>query len=171
MAEAKRPSRSVLQTLFGIMFLQAQDSQAGAVGLLGMGSAVDDLLDQSSGVRAGLLGPADDSGGSPFEIVLVRQRHMLFDAWCDDGATKLRTWAGHALAFLEGLHGMGSQPHFEFFALAARKRHAVVMFVDFDVVVDVDGGDFPLGVFVEISRAVTERWADRRAKRVRGGIV
>ena len=27
-------------------------------------------------------------------------------------------------------------------------RHAVVVIVDFDVVVDADGGDLPLGVFV-----------------------
>ena len=58
---------------------------------------------------------------------------------------------GHALAFVEGLHGMGSQAHIEFFAQQS-KRHAVVMFVDFDVLVDVDGGDFPLGVFVGFLR-------------------
>ena len=59
--KAQRPSGGVLQTLFGIMFIQAQDSQTRAVGLFGVGSALDDGLNQSSGVRTGLFGPADES--------------------------------------------------------------------------------------------------------------
>ena len=55
--------------------------------------------------------------------------------------------AGHAFAFSEGLHGVGGQPNLELFALQFM-RHAVVVIVDFDVVVDADGGDLPLGVFV-----------------------
>src|SRR3970282_2562063 len=71
-AVAQRPSGGVLQTLFRIMFLQAQDSQARAVALFGVGSALDDGLDQSSGVRAGLFGPADETGGTPFRIFVAR---------------------------------------------------------------------------------------------------
>ena len=42
---------------------------------------------------------------------------------------------------------MGGKPDIEFFALQFI-RHAVVVIVDFDVVVDVDGGDLPLSVLV-----------------------
>ena len=52
--------------------------------------------------------------------------------------------AGHALAF-QGFDRMGRQPDFEFLLLQLM-RHAVVVIVDFDVVVDADGGDLPLGV-------------------------
>ncbi len=55
--------------------------------------------------------------------------------------------AGHAFALSQGLHGVGGQPNLELFALQFM-RHAVVVIVDFDVVVDADGGDLPLGVFV-----------------------
>ena len=62
---------------------------------------------------------------------------------------KASDMGGHALAFLEGFYGMSRQAHVELFAQQS-KRHAVVMFVDLDVVVDVDAGDLPLGVFVEL---------------------
>ena len=57
----------------------------------------------------------------------------------------------YPLAFLESFHRMGSQPYMEFFAQEP-KRHAVIVLVDLDVVVDVDGDDFPLGVLVEFFR-------------------
>ena len=55
---------------------------------------------------------------------------------------------GHPLAFLERLHRMGGQPDIEFLAQEP-KRHAVVVFVDLDMIIDVDGGHFPLGVLVK----------------------
>ena len=59
--------------------------------------------------------------------------------------------AGHPLALSEDLHGMGGKPDLEFLALQLM-GHAVVVIVDIDVVVDVDGGDLPLGVFVGFLR-------------------
>src|SRR4030065_1224604 len=132
------------------MFIEAQDSQTRAVGLFGAGSALDDSLNQSSGVRAGLFGPADESGGTPFGIGLVRRWHMFFDRGVLMGH-KATGMVGHALAFAEGLHGVGRKPDFESFALQFT-RHAVVVLVDFDMVVDADGGDLPLGVLVGLLR-------------------
>ena len=78
--------------------------------------------------------------------------------------------AGHAFAFSEGLHGVGGQPNLELFALQFM-RHAVVVIVDFDVVVDADGGDLPLGVFVSFLWQWQSVWADRTEQRVRDAIV
>ena len=55
----------------------------------------------------------------------------------------------HPLAFLESFHGVGGQPDIEFLTYQP-ERHAVIMLVDFDVIVDVDGGQFPLGVLVSL---------------------
>ena len=151
------------------MFIEAQDPQARAIALLGVGSALDDRLDQPSGVWTGFVSPADKSRGTPFRIFLVCRRHMFFEGGVLMGH-KASDMAGHALALSQGLHGVGGQAHVELFALQLM-RHAVVVIVDFDVVVDVDGGDLPLGVFVELSVAMAKRWADRREQRVRGAIV
>jgi hypothetical protein len=55
----------------------------------------------------------------------------------------------HPLAFLESFHGVGGQPDIELFSQQA-ERDAVVVFVDLDLVVDVNGGQFPLGVFIAL---------------------
>ena len=62
--EAQRPSGGVLQTVFGVMFIEAQDSQARAIALFGVGAALDDGFYQSGGMGTGLLRPADESAGS-----------------------------------------------------------------------------------------------------------
>jgi len=54
---------------------------------------------------------------------------------------------GHPLAFLEGLQRAGGKSDIEFFPNEPI-RNAVVMFFHLDVVVDVDRGYFPLGIFV-----------------------
>lgn len=59
--------------------------------------------------------------------------------------------AGHPLALLEDLHGVGGKPDLELLTLQFM-GHAVIVIVDFDVVVDVDGGNLPLGIFVGFVR-------------------
>ena len=59
----------------------------------------------------------DESGGTPFRILLVRWRHMLFEGGVSMGQIA-SDMAGHALAFSEGLHGVGGQPDVELFALS-----------------------------------------------------
>src|SRR5438445_9581255 len=132
------------------MFIEAQDAQTRAVGLFGVGSALDQGLNQSSGVRAGLLSPVDESGGAPFGVGLVGRWHVFFESGVvmGDKASKV---GGYALAFAKGLHDVGREPDLESFAFEFI-WHAVVVLVDFDVVVDVDGGDLPLGVLVRVLR-------------------
>ena len=77
---------------------------------------------------------------------------------------------GHPLAFLESFYGMGGQPDIEF-VVDELVGDAVEMFVDFNVVVDVDGGQFPFGVLVKVCREEKVRWANRSVQTVLGAIV
>lgn len=133
--------------------------------MFGVGTAVDDGFDESSGVRAGLLCPADKARGAPFRILPMRRRHMFFDRGVLMGY-KATGMAGHALAFAKDLHGVVGEPDLESFAFKFI-RHAVVVIVDFDVVVDVDGGKLPFGVLVG---SLWQRQSVGRAKRAGGGI-
>ena len=54
---------------------------------------------------------------------------------------------GDALAAMEALDGVGGDAHVHLF-FDERMGHGVVMAVDLDVIVDVDPGLLPLGVFV-----------------------
>src|SRR5687768_8355272 len=110
------------------MFFQPQDSQAGAVGLLGVSAAVDDLLDQRGGLGADLFGPANDPRGSPLQILLVRGGHVLFERGVS--VESIASYVGeHALAFEEGLHRMSGEPDMELFSNQA-ERTTVVMALD-----------------------------------------
>lgn len=58
---------------------------------------------------------------------------------------------GHPLAFLESFDDTGGEPDMEFLAHQP-ERNAVVVLVGLDVIVDVDDGQFPLGVLVRLLR-------------------
>src|SRR4030067_1557856 len=121
------------------MLMQAQDAPTGAVALFWVGAPLDDGLPQASGVGTGLFGPADEAVGTPFRILLMGGRHMFFDRGVLMGHIT-SDMTGHPVALSEDLHGMSGKPDMEFFALQLG-RHAVVVIVDLDVVVDVDGGN------------------------------
>ena len=116
--------------------------------MLGVSAAFDDHLDQQRGFWTDLFGPFNDPGRSPLQIFLVRGGHVLFER-----SVAVRDKAcgmtGHPLAFLEDFHGVGAKPDIEFFSHEA-ERDAVVMVLDLDVVVDIDGGQFPLGILVRL---------------------
>ena len=67
------------ETFFGVLFSQAEDAQAGAEPLLGMGFIFEDMGHQFFRVGPQLLGPAEDAGGSPIQELLVGFRHMFFE--------------------------------------------------------------------------------------------
>ena len=50
---------------------QPQQPQTGAIGLLGVRLAFQDVAGQLAGVRTGLLGPSDDARGRPLQVLLV----------------------------------------------------------------------------------------------------
>ena len=58
---------------------------------------------------------------------------------------------GHALALDKNLDGPGRQPHLD---LLLRKavRHAVIMPLDIDVIIDADPADAPFGEHVRLHR-------------------
>ena len=80
------------ETFFGVLFSQADDAQAGAETLLGMGFAFQDVGDQFFGVGSGLGRPADDSGGGPFQVLLMGFGHMFWEG----GIAALAVTAGVA---------------------------------------------------------------------------
>ena len=54
---------------------------------------------------------------------------------------------GYPLALQETLDGVGAHSHVKFFSNEL-ERHAVVMALDLDVIVDIDRGHSPLGILV-----------------------
>ena len=52
-----------------------------------------------------------------------------------------------SLALKEGFHRGGRKPYIEFFPNEP-KRYAVVVAVDLDMVVDIDGGHSPFGILI-----------------------
>src|SRR3989441_7764626 len=55
---------------------QAQDPEARTIALLGMRAIRENRLDQRGGVRADGVSPVDEARGRPFEVVLMRLRHV-----------------------------------------------------------------------------------------------
>ena len=55
--------------------------------------------------------------------------------------------AGHAFALVEEFHHLGTQTHVELL-LDQRIGHGVVVAFDFHVVINIDPGVFPLGIFI-----------------------
>src|SRR3990170_4692720 len=101
---------------------------------------------QTSGVGTGLLAPADKPGRTPFRVFAMGRRHMFFEGGVPMGQIA-PDMAGHPLSLSEDLHDVSSKPDVELLPLQFI-GHAVVVIVDIDMVIDVDGSDLPLGVFV-----------------------
>lgn len=59
--------------------------------------------------------------------------------------------ARHAGAFVEEFHHPGTHTHLEL-VLDERIGHRIVVAFDFDMIIDVDAGAFPLGVFIGLGR-------------------
>ena len=71
------PGTGPLEALGGVVGCQAHDPEAGAKALLGMWPAFHDPGDELLGAGSGLLGPAGDSRGGPFEMLLMGLGHVL----------------------------------------------------------------------------------------------
>ena len=55
--------------------------------------------------------------------------------------------AGHPFAFVEDFYYLGTEADLKLL-LDQRVGHRVVMAFDFEVIVDVDACEFPLGIFI-----------------------
>ncbi len=142
----QRQSGGVFQTLLRIMFLEIQNPQTRPITLFGMSAAVDDGLNESSRMGTGLVRTADESVGAPFRIFAMGRRHMLFEGGVPMGQIA-SDMAGHALSLSQDLDGVSGKPDVELLP-SQFIGHAVVVIVDIDMIIDVDGGDLPLGVLV-----------------------
>ena len=59
--------------------------------------------------------------------------------------------AGHGFAVIEALDGVGGDAHIDLFA-DQLLGDAVIVGIGFDVIVDIDCGDFPFGIGVGLER-------------------
>ena len=97
--------------------------------------------------RAAALGcPPDQPLWRPSRIVPVGFRHVRRDRTVtalEEGALVAR----HPFALVEDFHHLGTEADLKLL-LDQRVGHRVVMAFDFEVIVDVDAGEFPLGIFI-----------------------
>ena len=122
-----------------------------------MGFGAQQVLDDGAGVRADRLAPLDQALRRPLGMRPVGLGHVLRESRVRAALVGADV-GGHARTAEEDLHGGGrvARPH----RVADEcMRHAVVVPIDIDVVVEGDGALFPLGVHVRVHR----QWPHRRA--------
>ena len=154
-ARGHRPGAGGVEPLGTVLLRQAQDAQARAIALLGMGPALKEGLDERFGVAPDGGAPADQAGGAPLQMRPMRLGHVLRDG---------RVAAGLIAAHMQP-HAHAAQEHVD-----GRRRHAdldggvnervrdgVVVPIDLDVIIDVDARVAPVGVDVAITREGLQR--------------
>ena len=125
---------------------EADDAQTGAIALLGMGPAFEDLLAQRRGRRADLAGVFADALDRPAGVAPVARGHVLGKG----GVLPVPArpyMDGDALALVEDLDAAGGHPRLDLGAGEA-VGDGIIVGVDLDVIVDADPGQAPLAVFV-----------------------
>ena len=145
-ADAQCPSAGSFQSCIAKVFGQPQDAQTASKALLGMGTRVEDRLDQGLCVGSDFARPADEAIRSPLRPLLMGFGHVFFDG----GVPALliaADVAGHALVFVEAFDGGLCDAHIDF-VFGQLIGHTVVMALHFNVIVDIDGGFFPLGILL-----------------------
>src|SRR6266481_5425949 len=145
-AEYQRAGAGGIDPFGAIALDQAQDADAGAEALLGMGPRAQDDIDQHGGVRADRLGLMADALVGPVAIAPVGAGHVLGDSGRPMRA-QAAAMAGDAFAAMKDLDCRGGDARLDLLA-EQLVRHAVVMLGDLDVVVETDPAALPLGVFV-----------------------
>ena len=145
-ADGERTAACTLQTLIAIGFGQTEQPQTRAIALLRMRSVIELPLHDRTGSGPDLLAPVEQSSWRPFQMLLVRFRHVLGE--CRKLAHLITTHVhGDAPAFEEALdRGVGVTRH-EVLP-DEHVRNAVVMPLNIDVIVDVDFHLGPLGVLI-----------------------
>ena len=111
-----------------------------------MRTRVKDIFNQALGVRTNFCRQAHKALRCPFGPFLMGFGHVFFDR----AVTPLVVTAdvtGHPFAFVEAFDGVVCDAHIDFL-FNQRVGNAVIMAVDFDVIVHIDRGFFPLGELV-----------------------
>ena len=136
-------------------FDQPDDPKAGPEPLFRVRAFCQDQLAQGGRGWADDGGIVADALDGPAGVAPVAGGHVL-------GHRRVLAVAagahmrGHALALHKNLDGPGRQPHLD---LLLRKtvRHAVIMPLDIDVIIDADPADAPFGEHVRLHRQRFER--------------
>lgn len=155
-SDLQSPYAGSFETWLAIAFGQREQSQAGAVTVLGMFVTGDQTCDHLSARRADTFAPVDQALWCPFPMCTVGSRHVHSDR---SEATLLTVakMARDALATVQDFYRrcrdtrLQSQPN-------QGMRHAVTMAFDFDVIVDVHLDGLEVRQFIALQRQRQQGW-------------
>src|SRR5215471_11396772 len=139
--EGAGSSRRSFQAFPAVGFPQAQDAQTTTETLFRMQAGLKDGINQRGREGANRRRPTHQTLGCPFQVALMRFGPMRSDSRV---AASLVTAVvtGDALAAMKDLDGHRRVARVEF-TVQQRMRNAVVMALNFDVVIDMDPDLFP----------------------------
>ena len=138
-----------IEALVRVAFAELQQSQAGAVGLLGVGAALELAADPGVHVRAELCGPALQARRRPLLLRPVAFGHVG-RAGGEAVVVPARMGGDAALVEVQLNQGVG-RVYLDPFA-DILVRHGVVMLLVLDVVINVHGGRFDMHVLIRLRR-------------------
>lgn len=148
--DRERAPAGGLEALLTIAARQMQQSQTRAIAHLRVGLVGELPVHDVAGGRTDRERPVQEPSGRPVEVFLVGLRHVFGNRGVRAFAVTTRM-ACHPFSLVQAFNGGGGEAHIEF-ALHQRVRHAVIMPVDLDVVIDADARLLPLGVFIRRGR-------------------
>src|SRR5580692_3457419 len=134
---------------------EANNAETGAIALLGMGPALEDLLAERRRRWADPAGVLPDALDGPAGVAPVTGGHVFGNGGVFPVPARPDV-DGDALAFVENLDAVGGQPRLDLGAGEA-VGDGIIVGVDVDVIVDADPGQAPLAVFIGLVRQRPER--------------
>jgi len=153
--EAHRKRARGFQATLAVLTAQVQKPQAGSISLFGMGLGAQQVLNDGAGVHADRASPLDQALRRPLGVREVGLRHVLAQGGVRAALVGAHV-ARHSDIAMEHLDRGGGEPcpH----AVADQGvRHAVVMPIDIDVVIEGDNAFLPLGEHVRCRWQSTHR--------------
>lgn len=94
--------------------------------------------------------PPDQPLWGPFHIMTVGRGHVRGDGAVTPFEARAQV-AGHAGPFMEEFDHLGTHAYLELL-LDEGIGHGIIVAVDFHMIINVDAGAFPLGVFIGLRR-------------------
>jgi hypothetical protein len=149
-AGRERATAGGFQAFFAVAAAEAQNSQAGTVGLLRMLAGIEKDLDKLSRVGSGLLRPAHEPLRRPLQVLLMSRWHVFGHGGVPPGSLDA-TVGSNPFVVEKDLHGRLGGTDVDRF-LHELVGGAVVVLFELDVVVDIDRGFLPGGEFVGLLR-------------------
>ena len=137
---------SGFQTLRGVAFGQREQSEARAIRKLRMLSRLDQEAHEIASMGTDLDRPIEETPGTPCAVRTMMRGHMFRDRRmaAEPIGTSVRS---DALIVMEKLDGRGGDADIEL-KTSERVRDAVVVAIDFDVIVNVSAAVLPRGKLV-----------------------